>query len=547
MRAAIYARYSSDLQREASIEDQCRLCRRLIAQNGWAEGTVYADAGISGSTHLRPGYQRLLHDARAGAFDVVVSEGLDRISRDQEHVAALHKLLSYAGIPLVTVAEGEISELHVGLKGTMSALFLKDLAQKTRRGLEGRVRAGKSAGGISYGYETVRTLGPDGMPTTGDRSIVPAEAATVRRIFEAFAAGQSPRAIAMELNGEGIPGPAGRAWGPSTIYGNWRRGTGILNNELYVGRLVWNRQRFVKDPDTGRRQARPNPPEAWVTEEVPDLRIIDDALWERVKARQRERGESVTSDGAGPRPERARRPRYLFSGLLRCGACGSGFVLVGKQHYGCAAARNQGTCANRRTIRRDRLERDVLGGLREQLLHPDLLAAFVDEYRRELARLTAADRASEISKRRELARVEKGIRRIIEAVKEGFAVPQMRDELHQLEARRVALASELAATADSDDVPVLHPGLAELYRRKVAELTDALSDEGRSSEAAEAIRALLQEIRLVPEGDGLAIELVGALAGILALGKGERPRPFDQGRQTMLVAGAGFEPATFRL
>ncbi len=97
-----------------------------------------------------------------------------------------------------------------------------------RRGLEGRVRAGKSAGGISYGYETVRTLGPDGIPTTGDSRIVPEEAAEVRRMFEAFAAGRSPRAIAMALNAESIPGPAGRAWGPSTIYGNWRRGTGIL-------------------------------------------------------------------------------------------------------------------------------------------------------------------------------------------------------------------------------------------------------------------------------------------------------------------------------
>ena len=196
------------------------------------------------------------------------------------------------------------------------------------------------------------------MPTTGDRRIVPDEAAIVRRIFEAFAAGRSPRAIAMELNADGIPGPAGRAWGPSTIYGNWRRGTGILNNELYVGRLVWNRQRFVKNPATGRRQARPNPPEAWVTEEVPDLRIVDNALWERVKARQSERRESVTSDGARPRPERARRPRYLFSGLLRCGACGSGFVLVGKHHYGCAAARNQGTCTNRLTSHAD--ERDLV-------------------------------------------------------------------------------------------------------------------------------------------------------------------------------------------
>ncbi len=183
----------------------------------------------------------------------------------------------------------------------------------------------------------------------------------------------------------------------------------------------------------------------------------------------------------------------------------------------------------------------MLGGLREQLLHPDLLAAFVEEYRRELARLTAVDRASETSKRRELARVENGIRRIIEAVKEGFAVPQMRDELHQLEARRVALTAEIEARAGNDDMPVLHPGLAEVYWRKVAELTDALSDEGRSAEAAEAIRTLLQEIRLVPQGDGLAIELVGALAGLLSLQNARSPGEVISGaRQLTVVAGAGF-------
>lgn len=141
-RAAIYARYSSDRQRDASIEDQVRVCRRRIAQEGWAEGPIYTDHAISGASHLRPGYQKLLEDVRAGRVEAVVAESLDRLSRDQEHVAALFKLLSFHGIPLVTVGEGAVTELHVGLKGTMSALYLKDLADKTRRGLEGRVRQG---------------------------------------------------------------------------------------------------------------------------------------------------------------------------------------------------------------------------------------------------------------------------------------------------------------------------------------------------------------------------------------------------------------------
>ena len=180
MRAVIYARYSTDFQSGASIEDQCRLCLRLIQQNGWIAGQTYADAGLSGASHLRPGYQQILQDARSRAFDVVVSEGIDRISRDQEHIAAFYKQMTFQGVTVVTVAEGAISELHIGLKGTMSSLFLKDLALKTHRGLEGRVRKGKSAGGLTYGYDVVRTLGDDGEMVTGERTINEREAEIVR-------------------------------------------------------------------------------------------------------------------------------------------------------------------------------------------------------------------------------------------------------------------------------------------------------------------------------------------------------------------------------
>ena len=187
---------------------------------------------------LRPGLQDLLAEARAGLFDVVVAEALDRLSRDQEDVAGIFKRLRFLGIAIHTLAEGEITELHVGLKGTMNALYLKDLAQKTRRGLEGRVRAGRSAGGLCYGYRVAKRTGADGERVRGHREIDAAEAAIVRRIFAEFAAGTSPRTIAKRLNAEGVPGPRGKAWRDTAIRGHRTRGTGIVNNELYVGRLV---------------------------------------------------------------------------------------------------------------------------------------------------------------------------------------------------------------------------------------------------------------------------------------------------------------------
>ena len=247
---ALYARYSSDNQRDASIEDQLRICRERAEREGWMIVDSYCDRSISGASLIRPGIQALMADAQANRFDIVLSESLDRISRDQEDIAGIYKRFTFVGVRIVTLSEGDINELHIGLKGTMGALYLKDLADKTRRGLRGRIEEGKSGGGNSYGYRVIRKFEPDGTPICGDREIEPVEASVIKRIFTDYASGKSPRAIAHELNAEGIVGPRGNEWGPSTLNGNVKRGNGILNNELYIGRLIWNRQRFLKDRET---------------------------------------------------------------------------------------------------------------------------------------------------------------------------------------------------------------------------------------------------------------------------------------------------------
>jgi DNA invertase Pin-like site-specific DNA recombinase len=156
VKAAIYARYSSDNQRDASVADQLRVCREFAARQGWTVVQEFTDHAISGATLLRSGFQALMRDALNGRFDIVLAEALDRFSRDQEDTAGLFKRLTFAGVNIVTLAEGNITHLHVGLKGTMNALFLKDLADKTRRGLRGRVELGKSGGGLCYGYRVRR-------------------------------------------------------------------------------------------------------------------------------------------------------------------------------------------------------------------------------------------------------------------------------------------------------------------------------------------------------------------------------------------------------
>jgi site-specific DNA recombinase len=108
----------------------------------------------------------------------------------------------------------------------------------------------------------------------------------IRFIFNEYATGKSPKAIAQALNKRKVAGPSGKGWGQSTINGIWRRGTGLLNNELYIGKRVWNRLAYIKDPDTGNRVSRLNDQSEWIIKDVPELRIIDPELWERVKARQ---------------------------------------------------------------------------------------------------------------------------------------------------------------------------------------------------------------------------------------------------------------------
>jgi site-specific DNA recombinase len=542
LRAIVYTRHSSDLQRDASIEDQIRECRAFIERQGWLYQHAYIDRALSGASTVRPGYQLMLEGARERRFDVAVAESLDRFSRDQEDVAALYKRFRFAGISLVTLAEGAITELHVGLKGTMNALYLKDLADKTRRGLRGRVEAGASGGGISYGYDIVRKVGPDGMPVRGLRRINPDGAEVVRRIFDAYAAGRSARRIAHDLNAQGIPAPSGRSWGASTISGNAARGNGILNNELYIGKNVWNRQRFIKDPDTGRRVPRHNDATERVVKAVPELRIIDQELWDRVKERQ-ETMRCDTRPDVRARPCDRRRARYLLSGLIVCGACGGRYTKISANLFGCAAARNKGAavCANLKNVRRDRLEEIVLDALRDNLMNPELFKEFCAEYVREINRVRGDENARRDRLRMELTQVERGLRRMVEAIADSVPALTLKEELLALEARQEQLEAEIAAAPEAQQ-PLLHPNLAEIYRQKVAALAEALADEAMRDEAFELIRSLLDRIVLVPEGEELRIEIHGELAGILDLCQ-QRKTP-GRGRasaeQIKVLAGARF-------
>lgn len=187
---------------------------------------------------------------------------------------------------------------------------------KTHRGLRGRVEKGKAGGGLCYGYRVVKKFDGNGEPIRSDREIIPEEADTIHRIFREFASGKSPKAIAVDLNRDGVHGPLGRM-GRHQHPGHVSRGTGIVNNELYAGVLVWNRLRFVKDPSTGKRVSRINPETAWIRTEVPHLRIVDDALWQAIRSRQKDIAVRFEATAEGVRKASLRNPlQHSYAPIL---------------------------------------------------------------------------------------------------------------------------------------------------------------------------------------------------------------------------------------
>ncbi|MGE5515169.1 MAG: recombinase zinc beta ribbon domain-containing protein [Bacteroidota bacterium] len=313
---------------------------------------------------------------------------------------------------------------------------------------------------------------------------------------------------------------------------------------------MWNRQRFVKDPDTGRRQARPNPESEWIVQQVPELRIVDDALWQDVKARQQSINYRRRDHGGEEETvlRERRRPRYLLSGLIRCGCCGGGFSMISGHLVGCSTARNKGTCDNRATIRRDQLEERVLNALRHHLMDPALFKEFCDEFTREMNRRRMEGSAALAAARAEIGRLDRQLKAMVDAIAEGMYHPSMKDKMTALEDRKATLQQFLADAEEPP--PLLHPEMATFYRDQVTALYEALQDdcEAVRLQAGEILRSLVKEIILTPAAGEMTIDVRGDLAGILAVATKTKTPAFGAGAsQFEMVAGAGFEPATFRL
>jgi site-specific DNA recombinase len=525
IRVALYGRYSSDQQNPKSVDGQFLVCRQYADhQPQWQIVAEFRDDSISGfSIVQRPGIQKLLASAMRGEFDIVVSEAMDRLSRDQADIAQIDKKLRFAGVKIFTVAEGEITKLHIGMKGTMNSVFLDDLTEKTRRGLHAATLEGKVIG-RSYGYDVVREYDARGEPIRGLRKINPAEAACVIRILTEYANGRSPDAIAARLEGETVPSPSGKPWAVSTIRGDPRHGTGIINNELYVGKLTWNRTTHPKHPDTGKAVTRVNPREEWITVDVPELRIVTDELWERVKKRQGELAQKYANVIAGTKAHAARakaldathRPNWFLSGLMVCGVCNGPYTARGHDRFGCKHHRLHHSCSNDRTIARDEIEERVLAGLRGPLLDNANIDAAVRGLVDETERLNRERRvASEIA-RKSLAEIQKKLGNIIAAIARGAYSDALNKTLRDLEAEK--LEAEKRVASDRPTEVCIPANFAEMLRRKIDNLPDTLNNLEERDEAIMLVRELVTQVTIAPRaGRGkFSITLEGCLGKLMS-------------------------------
>lgn len=512
MRAAVYARFSSENQREQSIEDQVRVCKEFARRDGIAvvESHIYADEARSGAIRARPGLEALKKAAEDRQFDCVLVDDSSRLSRDNQHFNTLLCQFQYWGISLIAVSDGldtreEHAKVAYQFRGIINELYLTDLKKKTHRGQMGQVLRGYSVGSRGYGYASV----PDGdtkydkkgrLRAEGFKLVVaPEEARIIQRIFRAFIDGKAVTKIAKELNAEKVPTRARRkgGWNVSTV-------SRILKDEKYIGRFIWNRTTTLKDPLTGKMKQVDRPKEDWVVQEREDIRIISDEEWNAAQARWKEI-DGVFPTKRGKKGFESKRksyvdshPTHLLSGALKCGGCGCAMGLVsgkGGGYYGCLRASRR-ACENRKLIARKRLEKQFVSALNDAVLKPEVLDQVFERTAKKVKGLSKHVPEELRLKKVELNRAETRVHNFVEFVASGRATPALADALAEAEEQVKTLSAEVASLESSKDDLFTPPPRAWIENR-ITELNQLLGK--RTEKSALALRRLTGPVTLTQE------------------------------------------------
>jgi len=492
--AALYARFSSDLQKDRSIDDQLAECKKYAARENLKVIATFTDRAKSGASMFdRDGVIELMRAAKEKAFDTVVVEGLDRLSRDQEDLAGIYKRLTFFGVKIQTLHEGVTTGVQVGLRGLVGSLYLTDLADRMRRRQKGTVRDGLSPGSLVYGYRAI-----PGKP--GEREINEQTSKIVLRIFIEYSNGQAPRYIAAGLTKDGIAtSRGGTTWNRQSLHG-------ILTNPMYIGQIIWGRCRTMLNPDTGKYIKRKATAEDRSSADAPHLRIVPQELWNAVQATLRGRATMKF----GPTGKIVRRPSvartdYLLAGMLRCGACNhhmqiSGASKNGNTRIGCAAAIQRATCKHTRTYDLERLQKAVIDTMRPELLTKEALGEIKRGFQARREELKAKNRKNlgeKVEVKKKLNVIEVRLNRLADAIENGSeAVKLLLDRITPLEAERVGLQERLRLIEAEGKVE-LHPNAANNLERLYKALTE---EDTLGPRALAAFRTLYDTVVVHPVG-----------------------------------------------
>ena len=511
MRAAIYARYSSENQRPESIDDQVASCRKLAAERDYVicESHIYADEACSGARKDRAGLTALLSASESGEFAVVLVDDLSRLARDNYLMLTLLAELRFGGVRVVSVADGLDSEdeeasLGIQIRGIFNELQLRDLKKKTLRGQIGQKRRGFAVGERTFGYKSVPVgeirMDKKGRPRPeGYRMVIePREASVVLRIFREFADGSSISRIVRRLNEEGVPGRirSSKGWSPATV-------SRILRNEKYKGRWIWNRTESRRDPKTGRRRRFPKPESEWIIHEDEALRIVPQELWDRVRERHAKTSRTWPGGKAG-RGSKTRRdgwakhyPRHLLSGSMKCGVCGATMAQVsgkGGGYYGCLAAA-KGACENRLLVRRKVAERIIIAAVQDKLASAENLQYVLRRVETEVKKLYAdVPRAIRV-KETELNSEQRKLHNFVEFIGEGRGSGSLAEALETTERRVKDLEIEIKGLKKTRDAVFTAPPV-EWIEERASRLREVLGQQTERS--ALVLRNVLGAVRLVP-------------------------------------------------
>ena len=448
IKGCVYARYSTDKQTGESVKVQVEKCQEFCEAQGILVCEVFIDKAKSGTTEGgRDQYLKMLDMASNGFFDAIITYKYDRIGRSfVETVRSIYELERYYGVNVYSATEPN-DPLVRNILLSVAEDFSRQLAGRVFDSMSGNAAQGFHCGGRPpYGYKAIEISDPSGRTDTKGNPIKhmifeldSEQAVIVKRIFQAYADGNSMKHIAHELNEEGVVSPGGGTWDISAV-------RYIIFNETYRGWRIWNKTKKIRKPD-GKKTYRHRPKSEWVIVEDAHPAIINDELWDAVEETKKRKekyqnkkiGNQITAFSS-----------YLLTGLVKCSECSGNFVMHKARgsdpvkryyYYRCSYHERRGNsvCSNSTTIHRERIEGAVLNLLQQEILTQDTIQMLVEDVRRAWNSQgdTTQDEVKKVE--RELKKVERELRNLVQAIKATGISETLKSELDKCEQRRANL------------------------------------------------------------------------------------------------------------